>query len=199
MGTTREEVINNALGLLGSDLSVSDLDTDETAQADVARRLYETLYVAKIQEYPWSFATQEETSQLAQLVGDSAEGFPRYGRPSNNLRITRLFTETSPKIDYRLEGDAIVVLDGTDGSVTPIFLTGLVRPSESAVSAGFALAFAAELAGWMAPAITESESKAGYWLDQAKSRWRQAKEEDYRSVGNKTMFKKSDCSLLSVR
>jgi hypothetical protein len=199
MGTTREEMVNNALGLLGSDLSVTDLDTDATAQADVARRLYETLYVAKVQEYPWSFATQEETSQLAQLVDDSAEGFPRYGRPATNLRITRLFTEFSPKVDYRLEGDAIVVLDGTDGTETPIYLTGTVRPSEGVVSYGFALAFAAELAGWMAKPITESESTGQYWMDAAKGLWRQAKEADYRSVGTKALFKKTDCSLLTVR
>jgi hypothetical protein len=189
----KRDILNAALRLLGTDTRIEDLETDTTAEADVARDIYPVTLASALSTYRWTFC-REETAQLAQLVDATAEGHYRYQLPAH-LALTRLFDAAGNKVTYRLDGTTVVVLDASEE-----IYAGIIAPvNEGLLPPHFCKALVYQLAGDMAMPITNERTTAEFWLGLAADEWPKAKATDRQGAGHFSVVQESEIVLLSAR
>lgn len=195
---TKLDIINAALALLGSDVVIVDLETDDSAEAQLARQIYPLTYEAEVSDFRWSWA-RSEAATLARLVDLTADYKPRYALPVDYLALTYVRGEVASKLTYRIdEGPVLVILDavGESESIT----VGYIRKVGEAQSfALFGNALSQIMAGKMAPTITGSTTVAQFWLEEGKDAMKRAREADQRSQGPSSIAAETEYSLLSCR
>lgn len=146
------EIANLALSKLGPGGGyLTDFDTDQTVQAQSARRTYVAMRDLVLEAFGWRFARKRDA-----LAADTATpewGFDlRYAVPSDFLRILSIEDYDG---DYEVEGGYIL----TD-SEAPLNIRYIARITDtSQFSPSFVDALATRWAAELAPTITKSKSQ----------------------------------------
>ena len=151
-------IVNRALSLLGAE-PITSL-TDNTPEAQIANRFYDTSRKSVLSECLWNFATKRV---LLNLINDPpawtvAEANFVYQLPSD---IIRIFGTNQRETNWRVEQDQILA-DSDDLGIKYVFdLTDTTK-----FSASFVDAFADKLAADMCYAVLNSNTEAKLLLEK---------------------------------
>lgn len=100
------EICNMALMRLGHDRAISDLDTEQTAEAGYCRTFWDNCRKTTLRAHPWNFAVG--TVALAPLSEASDEYQYIYQKPTLCLRALEIVNLTDDtKIKYEVRGSKI--------------------------------------------------------------------------------------------
>ena len=98
------EIVNMALGQLGTDLTVVDFTTDQSNQADVARTYYSLAVGKMLADFPWPFATVFAPLAVVDWFFSHERRFA-YAYPANCVLVRRLFHprghDRNPDVQHR--------------------------------------------------------------------------------------------------
>src|ERR1044071_5881014 len=98
MATSATEICNMALGHLGIDNDIGDLDTDRTVEARVCRKFYETTCDQVLRDFAWPFA--KKLVALALITDAEDDDHPtdewdyQYEVPSDSVMLRRIVSGT---------------------------------------------------------------------------------------------------------
>lgn len=145
--STKTEICNLALAHLGVGKPITDLDTDDSAEAEVLRRFYDITRKQVLRDFDWSFAaafvTLEETD-----TAPTTEWAYAYALPDDCLKFRRLLSglrvdTRDTKQPYRLvrgPGSTFEIYTDLADAVAEITVDFVTKTSEltsiSAVSSG---------------------------------------------------------------
>jgi hypothetical protein len=190
------EILNRALALLGVE-RISALDED-SAQRETADAVYPDCLSAALSRHRWTFA-RLRTTQLPALVGDSAEGFPRYPKPSDALALVRLFDANDRTYHFKLDGAEILPDEGDDLTGVALFLSYVGGIDEGLLPGYFVKAFSYELAAELCEPLTENATKSERLQEAAERFFRDAVRIDAQSEGNQSLIDESQLSMIAGR
>jgi hypothetical protein len=189
MMASREEICNEALGLIGEGPIVSIEDIEN--KAIKCNQFWATTRDACLRVWSWTFATKRVL--LAQNAVAPVFGYLySYKRPSDSLRIIAIsddYTEIdspileSASIEYKLEGDDIL----TD-SEGPLYAKYIRRIEDTGYfDPLFCGYLAAELAAKLGMGLTKEPSLINSMIQLADMRLREAKDMDLKEGGTPTI------------
>lgn len=118
MAASKTAICNMAIGHLGTDLELNDMDLDAGKEARLCRRYYNEARRQVFRDFPWAFLTKQVA--LALVAGTPNEFEFQYRVPSDNLYVRRLvsvisrFETPDSKIKFQLANDAGGALIWTD-------------------------------------------------------------------------------------
>lgn len=157
---TKTEIANLTLGHLAVGKEIANIDTEQSEEARVIRRYYDTALTHMYENTPWPFASKIATLGLL-LLKPNAEWEYSYRYPNDCARITRILSGTrsdvlETKVPYRMSHDAGGLIIFTDKELAEIEYTvkdinPLVYP------ASFTMAFSAYLAFLCANSLTSGD------------------------------------------
>ena len=175
----RNDIVNQALIFLGADVVTSV--EDDSAQADIMKRLYPLSRDATLEAFEWSFAIRRFIP-AASVDAPEWKWAYAYPLPSDIIRLLQVdrgpyglnFSSNMQRneVDHVLEGREILTNEH------PIYCTGIRRIEDEGIYSNlFCDALSAKLAMKACYAITESNSKMeamaalyAKFIDEAKSR-----------------------------
>ena len=166
--TTKVDICNLALAVLGDTATVSSIDPPEgSAQADHCARFYGMAVNEVLSQHPWSFALKR--AKLAELVADveGDDDAKQYAYPPDCLRIVRLHGKglEDRYCQYTSEmffGQRVVVTDAPEPWIT--YVSSQV--DESAFPPLFTTCLVHRLASWLAGPLVTSSSGSEMALKQ---------------------------------
>jgi len=94
---TETEIVNLALGRIGVSIALTDLDTDTSAEAQAAQRIFDQDRDAVLRDFPWPFATTYAEPTLAYGTSEDAANADwqfAYRYPSNAMKVRRVLLES---------------------------------------------------------------------------------------------------------
>lgn len=158
----KNEICNMAIAHLGIGKSVTDIDTDRTAEANALSKFYDAARDATLRDVRWPFATK--VAALAVSDTDDVPGAGEawgyaYTYPSDCLRILRIHQD-GRRVDSRDNETAYRVIQGSSEKLIcsdqgAAYLEYIYQvTTESLFSEDFALAFSYRLAVYIAPRLT---------------------------------------------
>lgn len=161
MSLLKADVANLALGLLGSSLSISDVDLDTSAQAKVIRRHYSSSLQTILEKHPWGFATKIEALALfEECPANGTYGFS-YSYPSDCQVIQKIGAESTLRDTEDHEDERVIFEEFHESTGTKLYTdvqyafaryTKLIDESATMPN-HFGKALAAQLALDIAPSI----------------------------------------------
>ena len=86
---SKTDIANLAFGYLGSSLAVTDLTSDNSQQAKIARRHFRISLRTVLEKHEWGFAKAYSALNLVLECPDSGFGFA-YSTPANSLVIRQV-------------------------------------------------------------------------------------------------------------
>jgi hypothetical protein len=142
MTTTKEDIASRAFLLVGGN-PVTDFDSGESQESDLANILYEEIVQAELGSYPWNFAKSK-----VQLSRDStdpigSEWSAQYLIDVAAITIRGVLVESN-NIQYEIQGTRILCDASTNDTVIMEYLG---RPDEAQWPPYFQLAMIYRLAG----------------------------------------------------
>ena len=148
-------IANLALTRLGAD-RITDIDTEQTENANKIRAVFDFLRDEVLRSHPWNFATQRVN--FNKLTTTPLFGFlNQFQIPGNVLRILPVGTggDSSRATDYKVEGDKVLSNDTT-------FQAKCILRIEDTTKwdSGFVEVFAARLQAELAYAIVNNRTLA---------------------------------------
>jgi hypothetical protein len=166
---SKTAIANLALGHLNHSVEISDLDSENSAEARVCRRYFDTARDELLRDFKWPFAT--EFAELQVLETDpTSEWAYSYQLPSDCLFMRRILSGTrndteSTEVKYRRVGRAIytdyATTNDEEQTVIEIEYTKEME-STSTYDPDFAMALSFRLAAYIAPSLTGGDvSKLG--------------------------------------
>ena len=172
--TSAISICSNALVLLGHS-SISSFDEEGTG-AEVANNFYESVYKAKLAEYPWNFATKQIVlSRLTKVPLNRWKYM--YQLPTDHIRILT----TYPHSNYEILEDKIY----SDNDC--LELDYIYRVDESFLTPLFRESLELYLAAKWAIPVTENATNAGIYLDMHLKTLKKAKAVDSLEKPNKSI------------
>lgn len=166
MPAGRFEICNMALGFLAVD-AIDSFD-DETVQADLCRRFYDTAYRLTLERHPWNFA-ERSSEPLSPRTEETINEFDfAYALPEDYVAFRKMLREDGYQstCPFRIRG-RVFHTDEANPIVVYTF-----KVTEQFTTAGFDLAVAHKLAHLIGGPLTEdsalvnAQNKA--WMDQCK-------------------------------
>lgn len=161
MAVSKSEIVNRALTLLGA-APITNLDTDDSKNARIMNRVYDTSLRQILSECKWNFATKRKLLATLTSASDpdwfySGESVV-YQLPSD---VVRIFGTNDKNASWRIEGETIV---SNTSNLGIIYVYLLTDPSK--YSAKFVSAFSDLLAADIAYMILNSTSKGNAMLEK---------------------------------
>lgn len=154
---SKTEIFNMALSHLAVGKDVSNLETEQSEEARVGRRLYDTALRATLAAFNWPFATRIVALALIEEEPNSEWAFS-YRYPSDCLNIRRVLSgirndNRQTRAPYKMAGDdtgTIIFTDEEDAQIeyTKYIDNPLIYPAD------FTLALSYYLAAMAAPSLT---------------------------------------------
>lgn len=150
------EIANFALRHIGS-REISNIESDDTEEANACRRFYETARDEMLRDFAWPFATRYVALALVE-EDPTSEWAYSYRYPSDALMVRRILSGTrmdsaSSTARYIVAGDdtARVIYTGVEDAVAEYTVraddTGYYPPD-------FVMALSYRLAAYIAPSLT---------------------------------------------
>ena len=156
------EICNLALGHLGSSKTVTDAETELSAEAKTFRRFYETVRDATLKDFSWPFATKYETLGLIESDPTDEWGYA-YQFPSDCISMQRIVSgnrnETeAERIVYKIAriGSAKTILTDQPDAIAQ-YTMKLTDPGE--YTPDFVLALSFHIAFMIGPHLAKSDPK----------------------------------------
>lgn len=154
---SKTEIFNMALSHLAVGKEVSNLETEQSEEARVGRRFYDTALRATLSDFNWPFATRIVALALIEEEPNSEWAFS-YRYPSDCLNIRRVLSgirndNRQTRAPYKMAGDdtgTIIFMDEEDAQIeyTKYIDNPLIYPAD------FTLALSYYLAAMAAPRLT---------------------------------------------
>lgn len=151
-------IVNRALSLLGAE-PITSL-SDNTPEAQIASRFYDTSRKAILSEAPWDFALKrDELNQTTDTVEwyENQENFI-FQLPSDIIRIWRI---SSDSVNWRIEQEYLIC-DSDEVGILYVF----DQTDTTKYSPSFVDAFADKLAADMCYAVINSNTEAKLLLEK---------------------------------
>lgn len=166
--TTKVDICNLALAVLGDTATVSSIDPPEgSAQADHCARFYGLALNEVLSQHPWSFALKRV--RLASLAADveGDDDVKQYAYPTDCLRIVRLHSKGSDDRYYQYSsevffGQRVIVTSAPEPWIT--YVSSQV--DESIFPPLFTTCLVHRLASWLAGPLVTSSSGSEMALKQ---------------------------------
>lgn len=160
MAYTKTEICNMALGHLGVQAVIANLDTDQSAEARALRVFYELARVKSLEDKDWGFARRYATLNLVAETPNINFNYS-YRYPSNALVIRRILSglrndHRNSRVSYDISSDSTGKLILTDMEQAQIIYTYNVD-NLALFSASYVLAFSIQLAIMIAPKLTAGD------------------------------------------
>lgn len=181
------EVGNLALGHIGVNYEVADLDTEQSREAKAIRRYYETCLASVLRDFPWGFSTK--VADLLLIEEDpNTDWLFSYRYPSDCLLARKILsgvniTTKNDTIDFKLSRDVGGRLIMTNQEDAVLEYT-MLNTTFSQMPADFKLAFSYALAVLIAPSLTSGDPfkirkdcQAMYESEMSKAKANSANEE----------------------
>ena len=154
---SKTEIFNMALSHLAVGKDVSNLETEQSEEARVGRRFYDTALRSTLADFNWPFATKIAALALIEEEPNSEWAFS-YRYPSDCLNIRRVLSgirndNRQSRAPYKLAGDDTGTIIFTDEEDAQIEYTRYID-NPLIYSADFTLAFSYYLAALAAPRLT---------------------------------------------
>ena len=153
----KTSICNLALAHLGVTKSIENLDTDDSAEATVCRRFYETTKDSVLRDYPWPFAQKSATLNLV-ANNPTTEWNYSYRYPTDCLMIRRIYsglrTDTNDtRVRYEITRDSSGRLIYSDEQ-TPVCEYTMRNDDPEQYPPDFQMALSYRIAFYIAPAVT---------------------------------------------
>lgn len=154
------EAANLALSHLGSGKTISDLETEQTAEAKAIRAFYSIVFKMVLRDYPWPFATKISSLALIKTNPNTEWGYS-YQYPSDCEYARRILgvsrnESNEERVPYKIfnvdSGRAIF----TDIENAALEYTMMVEDFTK-IPSDFIMAFSFKLAYYIAPQITAGD------------------------------------------
>lgn len=154
------EVANLALSHLGIGKTVSDIETEQSAEAKVVRAFYNIVLKMVLRDYPWPFATKISTLGLISENPNTEWGYS-YQYPSDCEYARRILgvnrNETNlERVPYKIFNSDSGLLIYADIENAQLEYTMKIEDF-TIMPADFIMAFSFKLAYYIAPQITTGD------------------------------------------
>lgn len=160
---SRTSVCNMAIGHLGIGTTISDIDTDQSAEAKACRRFYETVTKTAMRGYDWPFCTKLSslgllTERDVDATHPTTEWQFSYAYPSDCQIFKRIPSGArndtlDSRVKYRIlivGSSKVILTDFEDALCEYVFYNETIEQWP----ADFVLAHSFLLASFVAPSIT---------------------------------------------
>lgn len=154
---TSTQLANLALSHLGISSEIASLDTENSQEANCARRFFSLVQDQILRDYEWPFATKIATLELVEEDPNDEWSFS-YRYPSDCLQFRRILSgirndNQDSRAPYRIAQDAtgsliLTDIEDADGEYTADISNPNYYPAD------VSLAFSFRLAAYMAPRLT---------------------------------------------
>lgn len=161
MASSSTEICNLALSHLGNGKTISNIDTERSAEALACRAFYETARDVTLRDANWPFATAFRALGLIE-TDPTTEWTYSYRYPTDCLKLRRFLSgirndNRQSRTPYRIARDdagRIILTDLVDANVEYTFKeTSVIRfPSD------FVMALSFRLAAYIAPRVTGGDA-----------------------------------------
>lgn len=157
MATSKTVIANLALSHLGIGKEIANLDTENSNEANAARRFYEEARNKALEDFDWPFATKFADLTLVEQNPNEDWGYS-YRYPSDCLKVRRVRSglrtdNRQSRIPYRIGKDDSGKIIFTDLDSAKIEYTERVETVEL-YPASFVMALSYLLAMYIAPRVT---------------------------------------------
>jgi len=154
------EAANLALSHLGIGKTVSDLETEQSAEAKVVRAFYNIVLKMVLRDYPWPFATKISTLGLIEEDPNTEWGYS-YQYPSDCEYARRILgvsrnESNEERVPYKIFNSETGRLIYTDVENAELEYT-MTIDDFTVMPADFIMAFSFKLAYYIAPQITAGD------------------------------------------
>lgn len=154
------EVANLALSHLGIGKTVSDLETEQSAEAKVVRAFYDIVLKMVLRDYPWPFATKISTLGLVSENPNTEWGYS-YQYPSDCEYARRILgvnrnESNEERIPYKIFNSDNGLLIYADIENAQLEYTMTIEDF-TIMPVDFIMAFSFKLAYYIAPQITAGD------------------------------------------
>lgn len=158
--STKEQIANMALRAIGVGKTISDLDTDTSAEAVACRTFWETIRDEVLSDFPWPFATKFAT--LGLVEEDPTDEYQySYRYPSDCLKLRRILSgarhdSRQTRVHYRVGQDTQGKLIYTDEQDAQVEYT-LRETNTERFPSDLVLALSYKLAAAIAPSNAKGD------------------------------------------
>lgn len=154
------EVANLALSHLGIGKLISDIETEQSAEAKACRTFYDIVFKTVLRDYPWPFATRFKALALVEENPNDEWDFS-YKYPTDCLFARRIVgvnrnPAADEKIPFRVVSSEEGTLIYTDVDQAVLEYT-INIDDNTLMTADFVMAFSYKLASVIAPIITSGD------------------------------------------
>lgn len=167
MSLVPSEIVNMALGQLGSKMSVVNFATDTSNEASCARVYYCQAVREILEDFPWPFATVQQKLNLVEWFFSRERRFA-YAYPANCIIVRRLFSPLGYNRNDDVQSRQKYKIIQTQNPANPTQQVKVILADlpdlhveftgddeiVSNFSAGFKAALSFKLAAYMAPRLT---------------------------------------------
>lgn len=157
------DICNMALACLGVGQTISDLDTDETQEANAANQFLEVVREQVIRDFPWPFASTLVTLGLESDPDEAynTEYFYAYRYPADCVAAKRMPTGLLPeplgtRVPFRISSDSEGKLILTNLETATLEYTRLVTDA-TLYPSDFVMAMSYRMAWHMAPMLARGD------------------------------------------
>ena len=160
---TKVGICNMALAHLGHGQYVTDIDTEQSAEAKVSRIFYDSALEAILRDYTWPFATRFMALALIEEDPTDEWGYS-YRYPNDCLFVRRIFSgqrndNSDSRVRYIVSSDEAGVMIYADSVEAEIeFTSKMTNPG--LFPADFSLALSYRLAAYIAPTLARDSNLA---------------------------------------
>lgn len=167
MATSKTELANRALSLVGRDPAFLDVDTDTTPVGRLVALHYEPVFLRCLRKSEWPFAIKR-LALSPDATAPTNEFSTRFALPATMMRLLQVFPEG---IKYRIEEGHLCC----DESVITIkYVDKACLADPSVIDPAFAEWFTYELALALSPSLTDSTTLQGNLNKLSEARFREA-------------------------
>ena len=158
--SSKTEIVNMALGHLATGKEVANIETENSEEARVARRFYDTALGQTVGDAPWPFLTKIAALGLIEEEPNTEWGYS-YQYPSDCARMRRILSgirndNRQSRVPYKIAWGTSGKIIFTDEVDAELEYT-LLATDESLFDEAFILAFSYYLAVMMAPTLTAGD------------------------------------------
>lgn len=163
-GSSTADICNLALSHLGVGKEIANLTSDDSQEAYALRRFYETVLNKTLRSFPWPFALRSVALALVAEDPTPEWGFS-YRYPTNALYVRRIKSgirndTRQSQVPSRVGGDdsgRLIYTDAEDAVIE--YVAKVTNPLR--FTPDFIMAFSLLLAHYIAPRLSQSDSKLG--------------------------------------
>lgn len=154
---TKTEICNLAIIHLGSAKEISNLDTDQSSEGSVFRRVYDDVLRAVLRDAEWPFASKVLSLGLIASNPTTEWGYS-YRYPSDCVQFRRILSgkrkdTKDSAIEYKILRDSAGRIIYTDQE-TAVGEYTMLNDDPEQYPSDFVLAFSFRLAAYVAPVLT---------------------------------------------